>query len=167
MLPKTSLREAQLEEIFRRRVRQVLRGVVSKLAPTTAGMPDRLVILPEGRLYLVELKTETGVLSPIQKEWHQRVKALGTPVYVLYGGEDIRQWVRDRVNEVAPPESETDQYGLPQDEPKKAVGRPAKHKCTYPHANIAFVGMRHRCLECLQVSELRFTHRSGRRWVLI
>lgn len=100
MTSNNRIREAQLEEIFRRRVRQSLGGIVSKLAPTTAGMPDRLVVLPGGRVYLVELKTETGSLSPIQMEWHKRVKDLGAPVHVLYGEEQIREWIRERAAEV-------------------------------------------------------------------
>ena len=99
-MTSTRLREAQLEEIFRRRVRMSLGGIVSKLAPTTAGMPDRLVILPGGRLYLVELKTEEGKLSPIQVAWHTKVKDLGAPVHVLYGEEQIRSWIRSRAQEV-------------------------------------------------------------------
>lgn len=85
--------EAQLESYFRKRVRMALGGVVIKLAPTLAGVPDRLVILPEGRIFLVELKTETGRLSPIQTVWHAKARDLKAPVDVLFGKAAIDAWV--------------------------------------------------------------------------
>lgn len=88
--------EAMLEAVLRHHVR--LNGGASyKLAPTIKGMPDRLVLFPLGRMYLVELKTEKGTLSPAQVEWHRRAALLGTRVVVLYGAQQIREWVRSCV----------------------------------------------------------------------
>ena len=39
------------------------------VSPGTTGVPDRIVILPGGRTIYVELKTEVGRLSEIQKPW--------------------------------------------------------------------------------------------------
>jgi len=94
--------EAQLEVLFRRRVRGVLGGIVIQLAPTVAGIPDRLVILPGGRMYLVELKTETGRLRPAQVAWIARAAERGTYVAVLHGVAGVLGWVTDRVNETTP-----------------------------------------------------------------
>lgn len=85
--------EARLEAFFYRRVR-LLGGQCIKLAPTERGIPDRLVMLPGGRKYLVELKAEGGSLSPIQIAWHGRMKALGHDVIVLEGRDEIIQWLR-------------------------------------------------------------------------
>lgn len=84
--------EARLEAVFRSRVRQ-MGGMMIKLAPTVKGIPDRLVMLPGGRLYLVELKTSTGRLSPAQVEWHRRAKLLKVRVIVLSGLDQIESWV--------------------------------------------------------------------------
>ena len=96
--------EAQLETLFRMRVRQVLGGMVVKMMPTVAGVPDRLVLLPAQpgwmpRLELVELKTVKGKLSPIQVEWHKRAATLGVRVTVLHGLPEIDAWVRDRAQQ--------------------------------------------------------------------
>lgn len=91
--PTTAQLEAQLEALFRKRVRDV-GGYTIKLAPTERGVPDRLVIFPKGRMYLVELKTPTGILSPIQMHWHDRMAARGVTVHTLYGEDDIRAWLR-------------------------------------------------------------------------
>lgn len=71
-----------------------------KVAPTTAGVPDRLALLPGGRIELVELKTVTGRLSPIQRVWHERAAGLGTSVTVLHGRGDIEAWSQDRREEL-------------------------------------------------------------------
>lgn len=86
--------EAKLERLFYDLVRSERRGIVVKLAPTVRGLPDRLVLLPGGFIHLVELKTETGALSPVQQVWHDRAAQLGVHVHVLYGEAEIRRWVR-------------------------------------------------------------------------
>jgi len=85
--------ERQLEAYFRLRVRRDLHGLSFKLAPTTAGMPDRMILLPGGRIELAELKTETGTVSPIQKVIHQRMADVGTVVQVVYGRAGVDLWI--------------------------------------------------------------------------
>lgn len=86
--------EAQLEAFFRKRV-QLLGGYTIKLAPTEAGIPDRLVVMPGGRLYLVELKTDTGQLRPIQAHWHNTLlERTGVKVHVVRGTEGVVRWLR-------------------------------------------------------------------------
>lgn len=84
--------EATLEDKFRLAVRR-LGGRVHKIAPTTKGMPDRLVLLPKGRIYLVELKTEAGKVAPRQSLWHEQAYEVGTLVHVIYGQAGLADWV--------------------------------------------------------------------------
>lgn len=86
-------RESSVETFFRRRI-QLLGGYTFKLAPTEAGVCDRLVVMPGGRMYLVELKTEEGKVSPIQEVWHRRIRNVGGRVHVLYGRPQILNWLR-------------------------------------------------------------------------
>ena len=51
-------------------------------SPGRRGVPDRIVVLP-GHILFVELKTETGQLTPWQVREHQRLKALGHTVLVI------------------------------------------------------------------------------------
>lgn len=90
--------ESQLETYFHKRVRYALGGMSMKIAPTMAGIPDRLVLLPEGRVFLVELKTETGRLSPIQEAWHAKAGLLRAPLVVLYGKAAIDEWIHSQTN---------------------------------------------------------------------
>ena len=92
------MRESTIEAYLRHSVIR-LGGTAPKLAPTVAGLPDRLVLLPGGRMYLVELKSPTGVLRPAQRVWHARAAELGTQVHVLRSKQDVDSFL----SEVAPP----------------------------------------------------------------
>lgn len=86
--------ESALETFFHREVRKY-GGHTIKLAPIEAGTPDRLVMLC-GKLFLVELKTEDGRLSAIQKHWHAKVlNQTGIEVVVLYGRDAMQKWVKE------------------------------------------------------------------------
>lgn len=70
-------------------------GKALKFIPTACkGMPDRLVLLPGGRVIWVELKTDDGVLSPMQVKRRKELQALGFKVYVLYGSEAVADFLR-------------------------------------------------------------------------
>ena len=83
--------ESKTEELLRRRIRKA-GGYAIKFFPVIAGLPDRLVFLPMGRLYLVELKQEGEKPRPIQKVWHARFAAIGFPVVVLDSKQAVSDW---------------------------------------------------------------------------
>lgn len=89
--------ESTLEDKFRLAVRR-LGGRAYKLAPTTKGLPDRLVLLPGGIVHLVELKTETGTVSPKQRLVHEQAAEVGTIVHVIYGQAGVADWVEAHTN---------------------------------------------------------------------
>ncbi len=97
-LPDHQHLEAQLEAELFKRVASV-GGMAIKMIPTTKGLPDRLVLLPGGRMYLIELKTEDGSLSKLQVHWHQQMARVGIHVYVLVGKAGILNWLRDRLDD--------------------------------------------------------------------
>lgn len=84
--------EATVERYLHSRVK-ALGGTTFKIAPTTVGLPDRMVVLPGGRIYLVELKTETGRLSAVQRLLHEKLGDLGVQVFTLYGKIDVDDWL--------------------------------------------------------------------------
>lgn len=64
--------------------------------PGTAGAPDRLVVLPGGRLYLVEMKKIGGRLEASQEILFREFARLGVPVHVLYGHDGVDKFINDR-----------------------------------------------------------------------
>lgn len=93
--------ESAHEAYLRKKVR-LAGGRVYKLIATERGMPDRLVLLPGGRMFLVELKTLTGSTQALQTVWHGKAAALGTKVAVLPGRLHIDNWLREQFPQEVP-----------------------------------------------------------------
>lgn len=86
------MRESLIEKHLTAQVRK--RGGWSvKLAPTRAGLPDRMVLLPGGRMYLVELKQPTGKVSRIQEIVHGKLYEMGFAVTVLWSIPQVTAWL--------------------------------------------------------------------------
>lgn len=56
------------------------------------GLPDRMLLLPGGRIYFIELKIKTGRLSRLQEYVHERLRALGFRVLTLWSREQIDEF---------------------------------------------------------------------------
>ena len=65
-------------------------GIAPKLVcPGFAGMPDRLVLLPDGVIAFVELKAPGKKPRPLQLSRHRLLRSLGFRVYVIDSVEQI------------------------------------------------------------------------------
>lgn len=53
------------------------------VSPGTAGVPDRLVLLPEGKSAFVETKAPGRKPRRLQEVRHAQLRDLGHPVYVV------------------------------------------------------------------------------------
>lgn len=63
------------------------------VSPAHRGVSDRLVVLPGGRVWFVELKTEVGKLTALQEHFRREVQALGANYICLYGAQDVDNWL--------------------------------------------------------------------------
>lgn len=64
-------------------------------APGNRGVPDRIVILPEGRVAFVEMKAPGQKPRPLQVKWHKTLRGLGHTVAVIDSLEGIDSFVKD------------------------------------------------------------------------
>lgn len=82
MTKNTGLSEREIEAYLVKKVREVLHGRAYKfISPGNNGVPDRIVVLPGGRIIFVELKREGGgKLSPMQKAQQAKLSLLGCQV---------------------------------------------------------------------------------------
>lgn len=91
------MRESDLEARLVRGVK-AMGGLAYKfVSPGSVGVPDRLVVLPGGRVVFVELKSDSGRLSRMQVYQIERLRELGADVRVVKGQEEVRKfldWVR-------------------------------------------------------------------------
>ena len=71
-------------------------GIAPKLtSPGFDGMPDRLVLLPNGKVGFVELKAPGKKPRPIQTRRIEQLKNLGFKVYVLDNTDEIEVIIND------------------------------------------------------------------------
>ena len=61
------MKESSVEARFVKAVRERGGLCLKFVSPGNPGVPDRIVITPAGSVFFVELKTETGRLSEVQK----------------------------------------------------------------------------------------------------
>ena len=78
------MREKEIEKKLTQMVKKA--GLVS---PGFDGMPDRMVLLPNGRIGFVEVKALGEKPRPLQLSRHRLLRRLGFPVYVLDDTEQI------------------------------------------------------------------------------
>jgi hypothetical protein len=90
------LSESQIEKKLRGRVKEIGGIALKFISPGYRGVPDRIVFLPEGRIYLVELKKPGEKLRPLQLKVKSKFEKLGFKYYVV----DSYKKVEDFINEV-------------------------------------------------------------------
>lgn len=88
------MRESTVEAALSRECR--LRGFLClKLAPSTPGVPDRLVVLPGGASVFVEVKAPGRRPRAAQVSWHERLSSMGHRVCVVDHPAAARDLVAD------------------------------------------------------------------------
>ena len=63
------------------------------VSPGARGVPDRILILPDGKILFVELKAENGYLDPLQVRQIERLKSWGQQVRVIRGMDGAQKFV--------------------------------------------------------------------------
>lgn len=83
------MREKTLEQKLVRAIKEE-GGVCPKLvSPGTNGMPDRMVLLPGGRIGFIELKAPGKKPRPLQRSRIRQLEQLGFKVFVIDRSEQI------------------------------------------------------------------------------
>ena len=64
------------------------------VSPGHVGVADRIVLLPGGVVWFVELKTATGRLSPWQKVFAADMRRMGMNYVVIRSKEEVDAWIK-------------------------------------------------------------------------
>lgn len=71
-------------------------GIAVKfVSPSLAGIPDRLVLLPDGVIAFVELKAPGKSPRPLQLSRHRLLRSLGFKVYVIDDVSHIEKMLKE------------------------------------------------------------------------
>ena len=77
------MRESQIEKKYRRKIEE-LGGLCLKFtSPGYTGVPDRIVLMRDGRMWFVEFKAKGKKPTIRQKFVHEKIKSFGFDVQVI------------------------------------------------------------------------------------
>lgn len=86
------MRESELERYFCRKLQEAGCLTYKFVSPGNAGVPDRLIVAPGGRVAFAELKAPGGKPRPLQRMQIKKLRGMGCAVFVV----DSKEWA-DRV----------------------------------------------------------------------
>lgn len=89
------MRERDIEKTLVSGVKNLGGRAYKWVSPGNDGVPDRIVILPGLRPMFVELKTEKGQLSALQKVQINRLQDLKQDVRVLKGVNEVKDFLEE------------------------------------------------------------------------
>jgi hypothetical protein len=73
-----------------------LGGIALKfISPSMSGVPDRIVLLPAGNIFFVELKDKGKKPTAIQLQVHRLLTSLGFDVCVIDSKEQVDEVIRE------------------------------------------------------------------------
>lgn len=89
------MRESKIEKALVTQVKSIGGLAWKFVSPGTAGVPDRLVILPDGRTIYVELKRPGQKPEPLQEYRHKQLRERGHQVHVIDSIEGVKAFIRE------------------------------------------------------------------------
>lgn len=81
------MKEITVEKYLTKKVKEA-GGICVKLG-VYKGIPDRMLLLPKGKVYFVELKREDGILSSHQLKWQKTLRGLKQISVVIRYKEEV------------------------------------------------------------------------------
>ena len=85
--------EKDIEAYLVRRIRDAGGKAYKFVSPANRGVADRVVVMPGGRVWFVEVKAMGGRLSPLQRVFLDEVKGLGCNYKIIWSKEDADAFV--------------------------------------------------------------------------
>ena len=90
------MKESTIESNFVKQVKAMGGMAIKLISPNFAGLPDRLVLLPHGRMFFVELKATGQKPRPLQIAVHRKLRKLGFTVYVIDSNEKVKELLQSK-----------------------------------------------------------------------
>ena len=85
------MKESQIERRLVEGVKRLGGMCLKFVSPGTFGVPDRIIITAKGRVIFVELKTETGRLTKIQRYVIGEMQKRGADARVVKGIDEVKE----------------------------------------------------------------------------
>lgn len=86
------MKESEIEDYLVWTVERMGGRAYKFVSPAQRGVADRIVCLPNGQTWFIELKTKRGRLSPLQQMFAAEMERLNQKHAVLWNKEEIDRW---------------------------------------------------------------------------
>jgi hypothetical protein len=90
--------ERIIEEYLREEVKKIGGKAYKFISPGNDGVPDRMVVLPGGRISFVELKTIDGKLTVLQQKCINELRKLDFDVRVINSKDLVDSFIKEKQN---------------------------------------------------------------------
>jgi len=87
------LEESKIESYLKKRVSLIGGKAYKFVSPGVTGVPDRIVLLPGGSMYFVELKAPGKVARPIQLHRKKEIEKLGFKVKFIDSKDSVDKFI--------------------------------------------------------------------------
>ena len=91
--------EKDIENWLNKQIEQMGGLAFKFVSPGNPGVPDRIYILPNGKVWFVELKQQFGKVANIQKWQRERLIRLGCNYRLVKGMDDAKVYVGEMRHE--------------------------------------------------------------------
>jgi hypothetical protein len=93
------MQESRIEKRLKKEIEKIGGKALKFVSPGVSGIPDRIVLLPQGRIVFVELKAPGEKLRALQEYRAKELKALGFRVEMIDTAEKVGRFVLDLKSE--------------------------------------------------------------------
>lgn len=86
--------EKSLEAQLRIKAKNAGALALKFVSPGKAGVPDRIILVPGGKIFFVEMKRPGGKLRPLQQKVITDIRKLGFDVFVIDSKDGITDFIK-------------------------------------------------------------------------
>ena len=94
------IEESKIEKKLKKEIEKIGGKALKLVSPGMSGMPDRIVLLPDEKIFFIELKAPGKKLRALQEYRAKELRTLGFKVRVIDSIEGIDLFVREVQNAI-------------------------------------------------------------------
>lgn len=92
--------EKDVENRLRIKIKELGGKAYKWVSPGNAGVPDRIILLPGGRIYFVETKRPKGKARALQDRQIEKIRSLGFEVLVIDSKQRVDEFISKLKGEI-------------------------------------------------------------------
>ncbi|KGI42494.1 VRR-NUC domain-containing protein [Clostridium tetani] len=89
------MEESRIEKRLKKEIEKLDGKALKFVSPGMSGVPDRIILLPQGRIVFIELKAPGKKPRSIQKYRIKELKNLGFRVEIIDSIEGVNNFIRE------------------------------------------------------------------------